>query len=666
MSKLDNVKLRLVDTFSSVQDMFAWYKTLDPTKDVMGFDTETSSADDMFKPNFRLRTVQIGDREFGWTVPWEGFGGFIMELLRDWEMRHGMFVAHNLSYDAKVMKRYAGWTVPWHLFHDTFVLARLAYPDELAGLKALTDKYVDPRASDGQVDLKKAFKENNWDWDTVPINFHAYWFYAALDPVLAVLLLDHFKPTIEKYHKAYDMEFSVVRVCSEIESRGMRIDLDYVNTKHSEYSMKIREGEQYVEDRWKINLGSNPEVAQMFIDLGAEFSFFTPKGAPSVNADQMELFGESDNPEVREVAQKILGIRDLKKIDGYFNNFLEMHIDGWLYPQIKTMEAITHRMSITKPALQTLPSDNPEVRNAFLADTDDEVILSCDYSSQELRMSAHFSNEAGLVEAFRKADEEGADVFIETGKVIFDDPTLTKANAGSKRGMVKTFFYASGYGAGIDKMASQLNISNSEMQEVADLIDKSYPGIKEFSRSVIAKGEAISQTGKKPYAELEDGRRIPTYPRKEYKLVNYMFQGTAAIMTKRALLRLDAMGLSKYIKIPIHDELLFSIHRDMIDELALEIEHGMSFYTEYSLPFPSEPEIDGRRWGNAYCDVLSDVVDIRDLFSSKNNIETKYVKTNSEDKYLWECSNGHEWEKGIHDMMVYPECNECMESELFV
>lgn len=661
MSVLDNAVLTLVDTFEKVNLMFDWFNDLDPEETILGFDTETSSADDMFKDSFKLRTVQIGDETHGWLVPWEGFGGFVMELLRRWEKANGLFVAHNLSYDAKVMIKYANWDIPWHLFHDTYIMARIIMPDEQAGLKPMTDKYVDRRASAGQDELKKAFKDFGWNWDTVPIDFPAYWIYGALDPVLAVLLYKVLKPLADKYHKAYDLEFSYSRVCTYMEIRGMRLDMDYVHKMNKEYTQKIDEGREYAEDRWGINIGSNPDISGLFKKLGAEFSVFTDKGAPSVNADQLELFSESDNDEVREVAQHILKIRRLEKINSsYFENFIAKNVNGRIHPQIITMAALTGRSSIKNPATQTLPSDSPEVRNCFLANTDDEVIISSDYSSQELRMSAHFSNDPGLIEAFRKADEEGADVFVETGKKIFNDPTMTKAD--NRRATIKTFFYASGYGAGIPKMASQLGIPESEMQEVADMIDKSFPGIKDFSRSVIEKGENISSSGEAPYTELEDGRRIPTYKRKEYKLVNYTFQGTSAIMTKKAVLRLDALGLSKYILIPIHDEVLFSIPRDIYEELMPEIEDAMAFLTEYNLPFPTEAESDGRRWGNAYCEFVNQLVDIGPLYSGKNEIPVDQVKISShkDTEFIWECPEGHEVVKKIHDKIIYPECEECL------
>lgn len=661
MSILSSVNLNMVDTFEKVKMMFDWFEGLDPETTVLGFDTETSSADDMFKDNFRLRTVQIGDETNGWLVPWEGFGGFVMELLRDWERKNGWFVAHNLSYDAKVMIHYAGWDLPWHLFHDTYLMARIVMPDEQAGLKAMTDKYVDPRASEGQKGLKDAFKKYGWDWDTVPLNYPDYWIYGALDPVLAVHLLKVLKPMVDKFHKAYDLEFSYSRVCTYMEMRGMRLDMDYVHKMNKEYTIKIDEGKDYAEKRWGISIGSNPDITKLFKDLGAEFSVFTPKGAPSVNADQLDLFSLSENPEVREVAQHILKIRRLEKINSsYFENFITKNVNGRIHPQIITMAALTGRSSIKNPATQTLPSDSPEVRNCFLANADDEVIISSDYSSQELRMSAHFSNDPGLIEAFRKADEEGADVFVETGKKIFNDPTMTKSD--SRRATIKTFFYASGYGAGIPKMASQLGIPESEMQEVADMIDESFPGIKAFSRGVIERGEEISATGEDPYTELEDGRRIPTYRRKEYKLVNYTFQGTSAIMTKKAVLRLDALGLSKYILIPIHDEVLFSIPRDIYEELMPEIEDAMAFMDEYNLPFPTEAESDGRRWGNAYCEFVGQLVDIGHLYSEKNDLPAEDVKISShpDTEFLWECSEGHEETKKIHDKIIYPECEECL------
>lgn len=589
---LDNVELFLVDDMKTADKMFEWLDTIDEDT-VLGFDTETTGLD-IYSEGARLRMVQIGDEDTGWAIPWHKWSGVVLEALDGWQ---GRYTAHNLSYDYRVMLQLADYRLPWERFDDTMIMHQILAPGEPAGLKDLTDKYIDPRASQGEKELKAAFKNNNWTWATIPYNFDSYWFYSALDPVLASRLRKQLNPQIMEVAKVYDLEYSVRRVCTEIEHGGMRIDPDYVQEKHIEYSEAVEKGQELGTERWGINIGSSQQLATKFIELGAEFTEFTSKGAPSVNEEQLKKFLKSDNEEVKELAQHVTNIKKMAKIDSsYFKNFLDMHVDGILYPNIKTLAARTGRMSVTSPALQTLPSGSDAVRNAFIPRNEGEVLVSCDYSQVEMRLLTHYSQDESLTKAFKTADETGSDFFTEMGRMVFDDPSMTKDD--KRRKLIKTLVYGIIYGASVRKSAMSIGVPVDEMQDISDKVHSRFPGIKKFMEDSIRMGEQKLREEGTGYVELDSGRKLISDNDKLYTLVNYKLQGTAAELMKLAILRLDAAGLTPYIQMIIHDEVILSIPEESLKTLFPIIEECMSYIDgEFAIDLLAEPEKLGKRWG---------------------------------------------------------------------
>lgn len=599
MQGLSNVNLEYVDSIEKAYELKRWLGERRPEQ-VLGFDTETHGLD-YYAPHAKLRMVQIGDNQTGWAIPWERWGGVAIEVLDRWQ---GRFTAHNLPFDYKVMRKLAKYELPWDRFDDTMIMASIASPGDRVGLKDLTDKFVDPRASQGAVSLKTAFKNNGWDWATVPLDYPDYWIYSALDPVLASTLHTHFKYIPETYGKVYDLEYAVRKICTEMEYTGMRIDLEYVHQKNQELNTKIAEAKATAEDRWGINISSSAQLGVYFEEtLGAKFTYKTPGGKPSVNKEQLDLFMASPDPAIATTAKIVSDIKKTEKINSsYFENFISMNQDGILYPNIRTLGARTGRMSVTAPALQTLPSGDQLVRSAFIPRNEGEILISCDYSQMELRLLAHYSEDPSLIEAFNKADNEvGGDFFNEIGKSIYADPNFDrKLPEYIKRGKsIKTLMYGLIYGASVAKLSEQAKIPFEEMQIAYDGLMSSFPGISDFMRTTITMGEQRQITEGVGYTLLDSGRVLPADDGKMYTLTNYKLQGTGAELTKTALLRLDAAGLGPYLQMAVHDEVIFSVPEGLVEELMPIIEECMSFISgEFRVPMPAEPEILGLHWGD--------------------------------------------------------------------
>jgi len=593
-----DIDLRLVNCIDDLFDMKRW---LGERREVMGLDTETSGLDP-YTPDAKLRLIQIGDHKTGWAIPWEGWGGAAIECLNLWE---GPITLHNASFDAKWLKQHANWDMPWERTHDTMIMAQIERPGGRNDLKHLSTTYIDPMADAGQKDLKDAMKTHGWGWHNIPVDYQSYWVYSALDPILAAHLWTHFRTDL-KFPKTYDMEMSVRRICTNMEASGMRVDLDYSQMKFEQLKQEVEDSKKWAQENWGISIGSNVQLADFFEHtLGAEFEVFSAtSGKPSVDKNQLAIFETSENTNVAAVAKFILDVRNKDKMsNSYFKNFIEMAVDGVVHPSIKTMGARTGRMSVTSPALQTIPKDDKMgVRGAFLPRNPGEILISCDYSQVEMRLLAHFSGDAALQTAFKEADETGGDFFVSIGRQIYNDPNFSKKD--KRRGLMKNVMYGAAYGSGIQKMADAAGVPFEQMKAVSDDIFNTYPGIKNFMEKTEKLGNIREAEEGVGYIVTGTGRHIPADKGKMYTLTNYTLQGTAAELMKQAIVRLDAAGYGPYMQMAIHDEMIFSIPPHMLEKALPEIQDLMSYCNgEFDVDLPAEPEVIGsKNWGEKYAE----------------------------------------------------------------
>lgn len=564
---------------------------------LLGLDTETSGLD-AWAPDARLRLIQIGDHKTGWAIPWEGWGGVALECMNAWE---GYWTLHNAAFDYKWLKKHAGWEMPWHRTHDTMIMGQIERPGDRNDLKFLSTQFIDPRADAGQKDLKDAMAKNGWGWGDIPVDLESYWVYSALDPILAAHMYTHFQ-TEKKFPETYDLEMAVRRICTNMELDGMRVNLEYSQQKFDELNAFVENSKKWAQDTFGFSIGSNVQLADYFANtLGAKFDVFTSTNNPSVNKQQLDIFQHSDDPMVKQMADFVLGVRNADKISSsYFKNFLSMERDGILHPSIKTMGARTGRMSVTDPALQTIPSKDSLVRGAFIPSNPDESIVSCDYSQVELRLMAHFSQDKALIQAFKDADRTGEDFFSNLGKQIYNNPDFGKKDP--RRKLVKSTMYGLIYGAGPEKMAETAGIPVRDMQEVVEAVHRTFPGIKNFMMEIENTGNKREREEGVAYITTGTGRKIPADKGRIYSLLNYTLQGNAAEIMKKAVVRLDAAGYGPFMKMVIHDEVVFSIPDHLVESALPEISEIMSV-TDGSFAVDLLAEAEGpfkNSWGDKY------------------------------------------------------------------
>ena len=601
---LSNVKLHLVDSTEKASEFISWLGQRRP-HNAVAIDIETGEYPGTHKKGALspwhgdIRLVQVGDGEQGWAIPWDAWKGVFYQGMKSYD---GPIVCHNIAFEAKWFAVKSEWELPWHQAHDTMIMAQVIDPLGTGALKKLAAQYVDGRSVALQDTLDKQFVENGWTWGTVPVTFEPYWAYGALDTVLTMKLWEQFYEKCgpgKVYSLPYEIEMATRKIVTRMEINGARVDLDYSQKKLDELTQYTETVKQWGKDTYGASITSNVQLVRVFEGMGVEITEFTPSGQKSMTKDQLQLITINGNAEAKQLADLVLQQRKADKLaSSYFSNFLADNVNGYVHPSVRTMGARTGRMSITDPALQTLPSGDATVRNAFIPKDEDHVIISSDLDQVEFRLTANFSGDQPLIDLFNEADRTGGDVFTSIMQEVYQDKTLTKADP--RRKLIKGVIYGKLYGAGVDKMALTAGVKTEQMKSVVDGFDRSYPGVKMFQKGVEDAGMRRLRDEGQGYVQTRTGRRLPCDDDRVYSLTNYLIQATAAEVFKQNLIKLDQADLTEYLIVPVHDEIVLQAPKEEAAEVSRIVQECMTTRDGWSVPLTAGVDGPFSSWGQKY------------------------------------------------------------------
>jgi len=262
------------------------------------------------------------------------------------------------------------------------------------------------------------------------------------------------------------------------------------------------------------------------------------------------------------------------------------------------MGARTGRMSITDPALQTLPSGDATVRRAFIPKDENHVIISSDLDQVEFRLTAAFSGDEKLIQLFHDADATGGDVFTEIMRQVYQDTTLQKSDP--RRKLIKGVVYGKLYGAGVDKMALTAGVQTEVMRAVVDGFDGNYPGVKDLQRNIEDAGMRRLRAEGQGYVQTRTGRRLPCDDDRVYSLTNYLIQATAAEVFKQNLVKLDQADLTDLLIVPVHDEIVLQAPREDAEEVKKIVQECMTTRDGWAVPLTAGADGPFENWGQKY------------------------------------------------------------------
>jgi DNA polymerase-1 len=572
----------------------------------LALDTETTGLD-IFADHYRLRTVQFGTRDTAFVIHWERGGLFQEAALTVLRNAH-RFLIHNAAFDWLVLDRHAG--IPLESLAprtiDTKILASLVDPRQAmeggigTGLKPLSAYYLDPSAPDTQGDLTAVFRSlkltKETGWAGIPLNHPIYNLYAGLDVILGsriapVLVAELDRLGVRDALRQYEHE--IARLCTVMQRKGMVLDVEFTRELDATLAAEAEEFAGVAARYGVENVNSTKMIAEALQGMGEELREKTASGA--VKVDKAVLLRLAD----RDLQWNPLGVRTPNPLamavlrskragkwrTAYAATFLEtVDSDGRVHPFINSLQARTGRMSITRPALQTLPSSDQMIRRCLLAD-EGHVMVSTDFAAVEMRVLAALADVKRMKEAIRA----GEDLHDFTARLVFG-PNFTKAH----RKLAKGIGFGKVYGGGAATIQRQTGAPMAEVQQALAAYDRVYPEIKRASSRW--QREAF-QTGMVHVSAT--GRRLPLDRDRTYAVVNYACQSAARDVLGQAMLNMEEAGLLDYMRLPIHDEVLASVPAADASEIAAAIERCMTFDL-FDVPIAAEAEIGLRSWGSLY------------------------------------------------------------------
>jgi len=368
-----------------------------------------------------------------------------------------------------------------------------------------------------------------------------------------------------------DIEMPLLPVLAEMEWTGMRIDLPFFQNMRVrvERDLRLIEEEIYKEAGEQFNINSTPQLRTiLFEKLELPVKRKTKTGA-STDATVLEELAATGH----RLPQLILEFRQLDKLKGTYIDALPLQINpdtGRIHTSFDQAVAATGRLSSSNPNLQNIPirtQTGAEIRKGFVP-ADGFLFLGADYSQIELRILAHMSGDPVMSEAFRA----GVDVHRQTAALIFG--TDIDSVSADMRAAAKTVNFATIYGIGPFALSSQLGTSTAEAKAFIAQYFERLPGVRRYLDEQIEKAKSLG------YVETLSGRRryIPELRAQNWNIrqfgeraaTNAPVQGTAADIIKIAMIRIhEAMrerNLRARMLLQVHDELLFEVPADAVDE----------------------------------------------------------------------------------------------------
>ena len=552
---------------------------------IVAFDTETTGVN------------QFEDKLVGFSFAFDETGGYYVpinhnqntSLLFDNEqiseneakellekLSECRLVGHNFKFDKHIIFNNLGVNLP--LFSDTMILAWLYNSSESLSLDNLSYNLLKHK----KIKFKSMVKSGE-NFSSVEIDEASIY---AVEDVIATLKLYRFlikNISSLMFKLATDLEMPFSETLFEMEQTGIKVDLETLDNLETDFSEKITniETEIYKLAGDTFNLNSPKQVGNILFD---RLDIETPKR----KTDEVTLKSIKGN---YPIIAKILEYRSLAKIlSTYIKPLKVLGQKGRIHTSFGQTGTVTGRLTSQNPNLQNIPVGSG-IRKIFVAKKG-YSLLSLDYSQIELRFFAHFSEDEIMTKAFQNGE---------------DIHSVVSEKLGVERGVAKTVNFGLLYGMGAKKLSETLEISLVDSKEILDNYFKTFSNIHKFQTKIHQKVfvDKFLETilGRRRYFHYENqssNRYQQVEASVERASFNTLFQGSSADLIKLAMLsihnQIDSKESDVQMLLQIHDELIFEIKDDKIDEYLTIFKTTMETALEISVPIVINAKV-GKNWG---------------------------------------------------------------------
>jgi DNA polymerase-1 len=546
------------------------------------FDTETDSLDSTFT------------NLVGLSFAWQDRVAYFVPCPPDFEQTKAILahlkpalenpairkIGQNLKFDINVLARYE--VVVRGPIFDTMLAHYLLHPDQRHGMDLMAETYL----SYTPVSIEQLIgKKGKGQGTMADVNLRDLTEYAAEDADITHQLKKVLEPQIQALSQEAlltDVEGELIYVLSDMERSGIRIDTEALSGLSVELGDQIIqvENEVYESAGEKFNLASPQQLGRiLFEKLKLDPKAKKTKTGQWATGEEVLSRLADEHP----IVSQILEFREMQKLKSTYIDALPQLIghDGRVHTSFNQAVAATGRLSSTNPNLQNIPirtARGREIRKAFVAAGPDFKILSADYSQVELRLMAHFSEDATMIEAFR----QGKDIHAITASRIYK-VALDEVDSDMRR-KAKTANFGIIYGISAFGLSQRLSIPRKEAAELIDAYFAEFPSVKKYMDQVIhlAQEQEFVSTilGRRRYLPDINSRNQTQRGFAERNAINAPIQGSAADIIKLAMIRLHEWMKKENLKsrmvLQVHDELVFDAHISEIELLKTEVPRFMS------------------------------------------------------------------------------------------
>ncbi len=569
----------------------------------LAFDTETTSLNAMEAQlvGVSLSTtpgkayyIPVGHRE-GDQLPFDMVMNKLSPIFTDEGVRK---IGHNANYDMMILEN---CDVPVHGLANDSMLAAFLAGEKALGLKPLSFERLGVEMTPISALIGTGSKQITMDkvviGDAAP--------YACADADMTLRLSQLLEGEVKGqglWNLLTDIEMPLVPVLVRMQRNGVAVDVELLRKMSSELSERMGELETRIHGYagHGFNINSSQQLGDvLFKELKLPSAKRTKSG---YSTDASVLEGLVD---VHPIAQSVLDYRQITKLKSTYLDALPNMVNsktGRIHTSFNQTGSVTGRVSSNDPNLQNIPVRSElggQVRTAFIAEgTPDCLLLAADYSQVDLRVLAHISEDENLVQAFQK----GEDIHASTASQVYG-VSIDNVDAEMRR-IAKVINFGIVYGISGFGLSARTSLSQEEANRFISGYFEKYPRVKEYmdntKRQAKDKGYVETVLGRRRYLPEIKASNHQVRAAAERMAINMPVQGTSAEVIKLAMIqmqeRMDKESMRTKMILQVHDELIFEVPKEELEDLASLTQEVMPHALELNIPLKVDIKT-GFNWG---------------------------------------------------------------------
>lgn len=400
----------------------------------------------------------------------------------------------------------------------------------------------------------------------------------------------------------YNVEHPLIGVLSSMEVVGFNVNEEILESLAVKFKEEIKNTEKEIYDlcEEEFNISSPKQLGKILFEKLDLPVIKKTKTGYSTNADVLEKLKDKHT-----VIEKIIYYRQITKLNSTYVEGLKnvIDVDGRIHSSFNQTVTTTGRLSSTEPNLQNIPVKyemGREIRKVFIPKEKGDILLSCDYSQIELRVLAHMSDDANMIDAFK----HHSDIHTKTASEVFKVPVEEVTSL--MRSRAKAVNFGIVYGISDFSLSQDLKITRKEAAEYMAIYFDRYPKIKDFLQGAIdsAKedGYVLTLLNRRRFIpEIKSSNKI-VISLGERLAMNAPIQGSAADIIKLAMVkvyeRLKKEGLASEIILQVHDELILNVKPNELEKVKTLVIEEMENVFKLSVPLDVDVNL-GKNWYEA-------------------------------------------------------------------